>query len=308
MSFDYRRWVQAVFHLSSLSYASITQSEIKLQLLSKDSSKCDNRVIEPGTESEIDMSEGIMEMFGMSNSNNEINEVNVRDWSFKIKVLPKENQHTCKSTGLMLWESAHLMAHVLATNQHIVAGKRVLELGCGCGGICSMICTESADLVVATDGDEKALELMSENISSNLQSSSLAKLIVKRLEWGNKDHIEAIKDLNDGGFDVIIGTDVTYVAEAIIPLFATAKELVSSNKNIDKELKPALILCHIFRRVDEPSILSAASKFDFKLVDRWPDESATASSHSIISSWFKEDTRDECIPSTALNIMYFTIL
>lgn len=72
MSSDYRRWVQAVFHLSSLSYASITQSEIELQLLSKDSSKCDNRVIEPATESEIDMSEGIMEMFGMSNSNNEV--------------------------------------------------------------------------------------------------------------------------------------------------------------------------------------------------------------------------------------------
>lgn len=303
-----RRWVQAVFHLNSLSYSSMTENEIKLQLLPKESSKSDNRVIEPAIESEIDMSEGIIEMFGMSNSNNEINEVNVRDWSFKIKVLPKENQHTCKSTGLMLWESAHLMAHVLATNQHIVAGKRVLELGCGCGGICSMISTESADLVVATDGDEKALELMSENVSSNLQSSSLAKLIVKRLEWGNKDHIEAIKDLNDGGFDVIIGTDVTYVAEAILPLFATAKELVSSNKNINKELKPALILCHIFRRVDEPSILSAASKFGFRLVDRWPDESATASSHSIISSWFREDTQDECILSTALNIMYFTIL
>lgn len=72
MSSDFRRWVQAVFHLKILNYSSITEAETKLQLLSKESSKSDNRVIEPATEPEIDMSEGIIEMFGMSNSNNEV--------------------------------------------------------------------------------------------------------------------------------------------------------------------------------------------------------------------------------------------
>lgn len=231
--------------------------------------------------------------------------MNVIDWSFKIKVLPKEFQHTCKSTGLMLWESARLMASILAANQSIVAGKRVLELGCGCGGICSMISAKSADFVVATDGDEKALELLSQNVSSNLQSSSLAKLIVKRLEWGNRDHIEEIKKLNDVGFEVILGTDVTYVAEAIIPLFATARELLASSRSIKEELKLALILCHVLRRVDEPSILSAASQFGFRLADRWPEEPSSVDSQSIISSWFSKNREEECISNSALNIMYF---
>ncbi|XP_074334657.1 tRNA N(3)-methylcytidine methyltransferase trm141 isoform X2 [Apium graveolens] len=66
-----RRWVQAVFHLKSLYYTA--EAETKLPVLSKESTKSDNRVIEPATESEIDMSEGISEMFGMSNSNNEEN-------------------------------------------------------------------------------------------------------------------------------------------------------------------------------------------------------------------------------------------
>ncbi|XLR03544.1 hypothetical protein S83_069742 [Arachis hypogaea] len=44
----------------------------------------------------------------------EIIEIKLRGWNFKIRVLLKQYQHTCKSTGLMLWESARLMASVLA--------------------------------------------------------------------------------------------------------------------------------------------------------------------------------------------------
>jgi methyltransferase-like protein 6 len=94
----------------------------------------------------------------------------------------------------MLWESARLMASVLAGNPTIVAGKRVLELGCGCAGICSMIAAAgSADLVVATDGDTNALDLLTQNITSNTKPPFVSKLITKRLEWGNRGHIEAIK-------------------------------------------------------------------------------------------------------------------
>lgn len=230
----------------------------------------------------------------------------MRDWSFKIQVLPKEFQHTCKSTGLMLWESARLMASLLASNQDIVSGKRVLELGCGCGGICSMVATKTADLVVPTDRDEKALELLSRNVASNLQSPSLAKLSVQKLEWGNRDHIATIKQLtNSSGFEVIIGTDVTYVAEAILPLFETAKELLSSDRsNPEEDSRPSLILCHVFRRVDEPSILSAASSFGFRLVDRWPEGTTIRSPRSIISRW-SPSTLEAYNPNSALNIMYF---
>ena len=70
--------------------------------------------------------------------------VNLGESKYKIEVLSTEYQHTCKSTGLMLWESARLMASVLAGNPTIVAGKRVLVLGCGCGGICSMAAVVSA--------------------------------------------------------------------------------------------------------------------------------------------------------------------
>ncbi|CBI25655.3 hypothetical protein VitviT2T_024580 [Vitis vinifera] len=314
-----RRWLQAVFHSSDGLKSSYTESAFKFDLCqgnvepissSRNSDQLcrseENSAKELANDFEVDMSEGMaFEMFGISHSSDEIIEVDAGNWNFKIKVLSKEYQHTCKSTGLMLWESARLMASVLAQNPTVVAGKRVLELGCGCGGICSMVSARSADFVVSTDGDAKALDMLAENVASNLQKPFLDKLITKRLEWGNRDHIEAIKELNDEGFEVIIGTDVTYIPEAILPLFATAKELISSNRDAREIWKPALILCHVLRRVDEPSILSAASKFGFRLVDKWPTSIPTSSSQSIISSWFLEKSSEECIPTTALNIMYF---
>ncbi|XP_047325112.1 uncharacterized protein LOC124928904 [Impatiens glandulifera] len=292
-----RRWIQAAFRLRGAN----TRLEVDAAI---------------GDETVIDMSEGVAaDMFGISNSNDEIIEVNLKESRFKIKVLPKEFQHTCKSTGLMLWESARLMASILERNPSICEGKRVLELGCGCAGICSMVAVKSANLVVATDGDEKAISLLTDNIELNLNDESInKKLMIKRLEWGNSDQLQALKlVLNEDtrGFDVILGTDVTYVAEAISPLFSTAKELLISGGD---GRSSALILCHVLRRVDQQSILLTASRFGFRLVDDWQSgvESCAGSDgrrRSIIRSWFGEidddDDAEDFIPSKALHIMYF---
>lgn len=274
-----RRWVQAAFRLDGEIHKLIKEADDGF---------------------DIDISEGFaFEMFGISSPRDEITEFKLRDWNFKIKLLSKEYQHTCKSTGLMLWESARLMASILAANQTIVCGKTVLELGSGSGGICSMIAAKTARLVVPTDGDNKTLELLQENVTSNLEESLISKLKIKKLEWGNEEQIETVKKLSgEKGFDVVIGTDVTYVAEAIMALFKTAKELISRDG--------VLILCHIFRRVDEESLLLAASCFGFRLVDRWPDEKTTESPSRIriIEDWFEGRIGKDDIENSALHIMY----
>ncbi|CAN8287882.1 unnamed protein product [Cochlearia groenlandica] len=287
-----RRWVQASFRLSN-----IDKNNDNVMYKSEE-----HETKESVDDTDIDISDGLaMEMFGSSPSSHEMTVIKLKDSFFEIKLLSKEYQHTCKSTGLMLWESARLMASILDRNQTIVSNKRVLELGCGCTGICSMVAARSANIVVATDADTKALTLLNENIATNLESSLLGKVQTCVLEWGNKDHIRDIKSLGYGGFDVIIGTDVTYVHEAILPLFETAKELLSEE---DGE-KPALILCHVFRKVDEPTILSAASRFGFRLVDRWALSSTEAPIGNIVDGWFSENDLVKEIPSSALHILYF---
>ncbi|KAL6556685.1 hypothetical protein OROGR_005973 [Orobanche gracilis] len=264
-----RRWVQAVFREVNANTISGAMSGNELEHAQADSRKTTKDDVNGF---QIDMSDGMgVEMFGALSSSEEIMELSIREYFFKLKLLSREHQHTCTSTGLMLWESARLMAWILAANQGIVSRKRVLELGCGCGGICSMVAVRSASLVVTTDGDTKALDLLTQNLASNLERPFLDSLTVRKLEWGNKNDIEAIKRVNKKGFDIIIGTDVTYVSEAIIPLFGTARELISRDRFVGNEKEPGLILCHVLRRVDEPYILSAASQYGFKLVDKWPD-------------------------------------
>lgn len=310
-----RRWVQAVFcpsdseDLSSSNHAS---TEVDLPSQENTESNISLKASkEPVENIEVDMSEGVAaDVFGISSSvDNELKtiQVSLNEENFSIRVLSGEYQHTCKSTGLMLWESAQMMASILAQNPNIVSGKKVLELGCGCGGICSMVAVRSADLVVATDGDKKTIDLLMQNVASNIAPPFLDKLIVKSLEWGNRGHIEAVKEVNDKGFDIIIGTDVTYIPEAILPLFATARELISTNRGDEEDQASALILCHVFRRVDEPSILSAASRYGFQLVERWPVGISGNSSQGVVGSWFAESGIDKYTFSKALSIMYFQI-
>lgn len=252
---------------------------------------------------EVDLSESIGMMLGDVPAANEVIDILIGDQAFSFKCLSKEYQHTCKTTGFVLWESALMLAPLLAANLDIVAGKTVLELGCGSAGICSMAAAKVSDLVVATDGDPAVLDLLNENIKSNARYLTSRKLVCERLEWGNSEHINAIRSLNTRGFDVIIGTDVMYVADAIIPFFETAKALISTME-IGKQ-KAALILCHIIRQVDEGYILSAASQCGFHLEDKWPSDTDGNEHKSLIGSWFSNDISKLPVSQSALRILYF---
>ncbi|XP_073101898.1 uncharacterized protein [Elaeis guineensis] len=298
-----RRWIQAVFPLTPLSSQ---RSARRLDLVDHEGNRHTGNYLKDQDDIEIDLSESITTMFGVSPSIDEEIKIKANGYDFRIKALAKEYQHTCKSTGLMLWESARLMCNILAENPSIVSGKRVLELGCGSAGICSMIAIQFAKLMVSTDGDIETLNLLRQNIISNVKPDLMNKMIVKKLTWGNKEDVKAIKDLcsHEGGFEVIIGTDVTYNHDAILPLFETARELISDIESGDS--KPALILCHIQRRVDEGSIISIASRFGFRLMDKWAN--GMHPGNGMISSWFGEDIKyGTTFQNAPLAILYFII-
>ncbi|KAJ0970399.1 hypothetical protein J5N97_023276 [Dioscorea zingiberensis] len=300
-----RRWIQAVFSLNSSSgQGSVDDSSSGSQERDVPRPGEDIHSKDHAADAEIDISESITEMFASSPSTNEVTDIKLKSYSFRIKGLGREPQHTCKSTGLMLWESARFICNLLLENPSIVTGKRVLELGCGSAGICSMVAARSAELVVATDGDDEALNLLKENIAANVEPNLLNKLIVKKLLWGINSDVKDIKDLARD-FEAIIGTDVTYNPDAISPLFKTARELISEDRHGERE--PALILCHIQRRVDENSILSSASSYGFKLIDRWFN--GMESNGGIISSWFSvDDATCNCgLKNAPLTILYFSL-
>ncbi|KAG0491612.1 hypothetical protein HPP92_005010 [Vanilla planifolia] len=293
-----RCWIQAVFCLNSCNTEEVDNGHVQMEhRFAACSSEHDT---------EVDASDSMIGMFDCGTSYDEVIVFKPRGYSFQIRSLGREYQHTCKSTGLMLWESARLMCNVIAENPLIVAGKSMLELGCGSAGICSMISVQFAKYVVSTDGDDETLKLLRENIFANLEHPLLKKLVVQRLVWGKKEDLDAIKDLcyYKGGFEVILGTDVCYNYEAILPLFTTAKELML--KETLGKSKPALLLCHIERRVHEDAILSTAAHLGFRLKDKWIN--GVCLSDGVINSWFSSDASYwNSFQNIPLSILYFEL-
>ncbi|KAK2644931.1 hypothetical protein Ddye_020126, partial [Dipteronia dyeriana] len=112
------------------------------------------------------------------------------------------------------------------------------------GGICSMVFAGSADLVVATVGDPKALDLLNQNVTSNLKPPFVDKLVTNRLKWGNRDHIEATKEENKGGFEQMIFTFLKLYCLCLQPRKSWFLLLTKTLERINNQ--HILILCLFF--------------------------------------------------------------
>lgn len=101
----------------------------------------------------------------------------------------------------VIWDSSKILAHLMSNFD--IAGKRILEVGCGIGLASLVLNHRSAD-ITATDYHPEAERFMDENVRIN-----------------NDQHIPFIRtgwgDLDDalGKFDLIIGSDLLYEPDHI---------------------------------------------------------------------------------------------
>lgn len=135
-----------------------------------------------------------------------------------------------KHLGTTVWDASMVFAKFLEKNcrrgrfcPSKLRGKRVVELGAGCGvagfGMALLGCD-----VTSTDQTE-VLPLLIRNVERNTSrivqmnsgSDSFGSIQVAELNWGNEDHIKAV----DPPFDYIIGTDVVYAEHLLEPLLQT---------------------------------------------------------------------------------------
>ncbi|KAL4389034.1 hypothetical protein AHAS_Ahas03G0004700 [Arachis hypogaea] len=149
-----------------------------------------------------------------------------------LEVLGHELQFTqdpnSKHLGTTVWDSSLVFAKFLERNCRKgrfspakLKGKRVIELGAGCGvsgfGMAMLGCD-----VIVTDQKE-VLPLLQRNIERNISRvmqknpESFGSIKVAELQWGDESHIKAV----DPPFDYIIGTDVVYVEHLLEPLLQT---------------------------------------------------------------------------------------
>ncbi|KAL8496537.1 hypothetical protein ACS0TY_020292 [Phlomoides rotata] len=136
--------------------------------------------------------------------------------------------------GTTVWDASMVFAKFLEKNcrkgrfsPSKLKGKRVIELGAGCGvagfGMAILGCD-----VISTDQTE-VLPLLARNVERNTSSilqmtsnpDSFGSIKATELDWGNADHIRAV----DPPFDYIIGTDVVYSEHLLEPLLQTILSL-----------------------------------------------------------------------------------
>jgi predicted nicotinamide N-methyase len=102
----------------------------------------------------------------------------------------------------VLWRSGVALGRELVGAP--LAGKRIVELGCGLAVPSLVAAREGAD-VLATDEDEEALELVERNAREN----GLA-LTTARIDWSDPDELVA-----RAPFDLVLAADVLYERQSV---------------------------------------------------------------------------------------------
>ncbi|GJW81799.1 protein N-lysine methyltransferase METTL21A isoform X1 [Tanacetum coccineum] len=176
-----------------------------------------------------------------------------------------------KHLGTTVWDASMVLVKYLEKNcrkgkfcPSKLKGKRVIELGAGCGvagfGMALLGCD-----VVSTDQVE-VLPLLMRNcernssriMQMNPDADSIGSITAAELSWGNSDHIRAL----DPPFDFIIGTDVVYAEHLLEPLLQTMLALSGP--------KTTILIGHEIRstNVHEQMIELWKKHFEVKTVPR----------------------------------------
>ncbi|KJR85139.1 FAM86A protein [Sporothrix schenckii 1099-18] len=133
------------------------------------------------------------------------------------------------TTGIRTWEAALHLGAYLCKHRDVVAGKRVLELGAGTGYV-SILCAKhlGAAACLATDGSPEVVEALPANVQLNGPKASVVE--ARELYWGPSPPADWT-EWSQGGFDTILGADITFDARDMPDLLATIRWCLSDGVN-----------------------------------------------------------------------------
>jgi predicted nicotinamide N-methyase len=112
----------------------------------------------------------------------------------------------------VLWRSGVALARELAGVA--LHGQRVLELGCGLA-VPSLAAARAGAVVLATDAEDEALELVARNARVNgVQVEAM------RSDWSSPDEL-----VRRAPFDLVLASDVLYERHSVAPLLSLLPRL-----------------------------------------------------------------------------------
>ncbi|XP_022725595.1 protein N-lysine methyltransferase METTL21A isoform X1 [Durio zibethinus] len=133
-------------------------------------------------------------------------------------------------TGAVMWDSGVVLGkfleHAVDLGMLVLQGKKVVELGSGCGLVGCIAALLGAQ-VVLTDLPDR-LRLLKKNVETNLKHGVRGSAAVKELTWGN----DPDKDLVESPPDYVLGSDVIYSEGAVVDLLDTLLQLCGSRTTV----------------------------------------------------------------------------
>jgi tRNA1(Val) A37 N6-methylase TrmN6 len=145
----------------------------------------------------------------------------------ELECAPEHLQMSDRCAYLVVWPASITMANLLInwiSQPTHETPLNILELGSGvglCGLALAQLPADKVSQVVLSDADDAVLERLHQHVE---QSTGSAKS--ERLFWGDSKDIEHVLSKygsrDEGGFDMVVGTDVTYCSDYIESLIQTA--------------------------------------------------------------------------------------
>ncbi|KAG0376857.1 Protein fam86a [Mortierella sp. AD032] len=136
-----------------------------------------------------------------------------------VTVMEEQTTISAGTTGLRTWEASYWLAEHLIAHPELLAGKNVVDVGCGVGFLGIACALLGAKRVALTDGNLDVLAMVQKNIGYNeVPCPTTASL----LDW------ESFTDEQIAALDaqVLILSDLTYDPTNVVPLVSVLKALL----------------------------------------------------------------------------------
>ncbi|XP_010940383.1 uncharacterized protein [Elaeis guineensis] len=135
-------------------------------------------------------------------------------------------------TGAVMWDSGVVLGkfleHAVDSGRLVLQGKRVVELGSGCGLVGCIAALLGAD-VILTDLPDR-LRLLKKNVEDNVdEGNARGSARVSELTWGDELDAEFIEPSPP---EFVLGSDVIYSEGAVKDLLFTLRQLSGCHTTI----------------------------------------------------------------------------
>jgi len=147
---------------------------------------------------------------------------------FDLVVKIKQDHYDNQGIGMAwrIWDSAIWLSQWIFDNKDLIANKKILEVGAGCG-LSGIVAGIYSNQVVISDYTPEIVKMLKYNIDLNSKLFR-AKPTVIQLDWTSKDLIQNPLWIKKG-VDCILGADVYFNPELSVALVEVINKYLSSN-------------------------------------------------------------------------------